>query len=223
MSDILLEVDEALRNQKIKQVWDKYGYWIIGVVVAAILATAIGAYWHAHVTRTLEVQTAELLTVLQNEAEDSDTIQKLAALSSETRAPLNAVVDLYHAQKLEQAGSIKPAQDAYKAVIDNKQAESITRDLARVHYVRLGLVAYGQDDVASDAAELLTVIEPVTKKTSAFHGTALELKGLVLLKQDKTQEANAIFKALSEDETVPTSLRNRAKTLVTYDEATNAQ
>lgn len=219
MSDILLEVDDDLRNQKIKQVWDKYGQWIIAVVTCVILATAIGAYWHAHVTRELEKQTAELLSVLQNEAEDSDTIQKLVALRPETRAPLNAVVDLYHAQKLEQAGSIKPAQDAYKAVIDNNQAEAITRDLARVHYVRLGLVVDADDNAASDAAALLAVIEPVTKKSSAFRGTALELKGLLLLKQDKTEQANDIFKALSNDETVPTSLRNRAKTLVVYDEA----
>lgn len=213
MSDILLEVDEALRNQRIKQVWDQYGQWIIGFVVAVILATAIGAYWHAHVTRILSEQTAELLTVLQNEAEDADTIEKLEELSAKTRAPLNAVVDLYLAQKLEQAGKLKEAQSAYKTVMKNSRAADITRDLARVHFVRLGLVS------GEDAAALLKAVEPLTKSSSAFQGTAKEMKGLLLLKQDKTDEANKIFIALSKDETVPTSLRNRAKTLIVYNEA----
>lgn len=214
MSDILLEIDEALRNQRIKQLWEQYGQWIVGVIVAVILATAIGAIWHAHVTKKLEEQTAELLTILQNEAESGDTLEKLAALEPQTRAPLNAVVSLYRGQKLEQGGDTVAAQNIYEAIVNNTKAEAITRDLARVHYVRLGLV---NDD--ADFDKLLAVIDPVTKPRAAFKGTALELKGLILSKQGKTAQANELFTALSNDETVPTSLRNRAKTLITYDEA----
>lgn len=213
MSEILLEIDEALRNQRIKQFWDQYGQWVIGLIIAVILATAIGAYWHAHVTKILGKQTAELLTMLQDEAESNDTTQRLAELSPNTRAPLNALVDLYHAQKLEQKGDMAQALDAYKAVIDNKSAVDVTRDLARVHYTRLGLVT------DADLDSLLAVIDPVAKPRATFKGSAMELKGLILVKQGKTDKANAIFTALSNDETIPTSLRNRAKTMIVYGEA----
>lgn len=217
MSDILLEIDEALRNQRIKALWDRYGQWFVGFAVATIIATAVGAFWHSHMTKTLAADTAELLTLLQNEAEDADTSAKLAELSPKTHAPLNAVADLYHAQKLEQSGDLKATQAMYGTIMKNTKATGIVRDLARVHYVRLGVVS------GDEPKTLLPIIEPLTKSRSEFKGTALELKGMLLLKQDNTKAANEIFIALSKDETVPTSLRNRAKTFIVYDEAKNAK
>lgn len=216
MSDMLLEIDEALRAQQIKALWDKYGQWIITAAVAIVVATAVGTWWHAHTNTLLAKDTAELMTLLQNEAENDSTAEKLAAMGKTTHAPLNTLVSLYEAQKLEQANGLKAAQSAYQSIIKDGKAPAVMRDLARVHYVRLGLVLNDKPET------LLPVIEPLAKSRTSFKGTALEMKGLLLIKQGKTQEANTLFEILSKDEAVPSTLRQRARSMIHY-EAGNAK
>lgn len=210
MSDILLEVDDALRAQQLKALWDKYGQWLLGLMVAVVIATAIGVTWHHYTNKALSEQTAALLAILQDEAVKGDkTSAELAVLAKKADLPLRAVVALYHAQKLEQGGDLAAAQETYKKLAVAKSAPDIMRDLARVHYVRLGLA---QTEPETD--ELLKMLKPVATKDGNFHASALEMKAMLLGMQGKTDEAAAIYARLVSDETAPPSIRARAKTMV---------
>ncbi len=218
MSDMLLEVDDAIRAQQMKALWDKYGQWLIGIVVGIVIATTVGVIWRNVLDSKLTAQTNELLVILQNEAEKSDTEKKLASLHEEASFPLKAVVDLYRAQKLEQAKDLKATQDAYKEMMTQRRLPQIVQNLARVHYVRLGIIQNQKPDA------LLEVINPVADKEAApFHSSAKEMKGLLLQQQGKHKEANAIFTALSSDSTIPGTMRQRAKALVSYENSANAK
>jgi hypothetical protein len=218
MSEILMEVDDAIRAQQMKALWDKYGQWIIGIVVGVVIATTVGVIWRNVLDSKLTAQTNELLAILQNEAEKSDTEKKLSALHDESNFPLKSVVDLYRAQKLEQAKDLKATQAAYKEMMTQRRLPEIIQNLARVHYVRLGIL---QDQKAD---ELLDVIQPVASKdTAPFHASALEMKGLLLQQQGKNKEANEIFTKLSTDSTIPGTMRQRAKALVSYETSANAK
>lgn len=216
MSEMLIEVDDALRAQQLKALWDKFGRWVVGIIVVAILATAVGTVWHNVLNKQLTAQTNQLLTVLQDEAEKPDTLKTLAKLNKEADFPLKAVVGLYRAQKLEQSKDIKGAQKVYNDMISQKRLPEIVRDLARVHYVRLGIIQ------SQKADKLLKTIEPVAAKDTAFNSSALELKGLLLRQSGKNDEANKIFSTLSTNSQIPGTLRQRAKSLI-REEGDNAK
>ena len=40
MSDIFREVDEDIRHERFKRLWDRFGPWVIGVAVLIVLITA---------------------------------------------------------------------------------------------------------------------------------------------------------------------------------------
>ena len=48
MSDIFQEVDEDLREEKYKSIWNKYKYYIIGLLVLIILGIGLNAFWKEH-------------------------------------------------------------------------------------------------------------------------------------------------------------------------------
>lgn len=216
MSEMMIDVDDALRAQQMKALWDKYGRWIIGLVVIALLTVGIGTVWHNILNKKLTQQTNQLLTILQNEAEDKNTAKTLEKLHKQSDFPLKSVVGLYRAQKLEQGKDIKGAQKVYKEMTTQKRLPQMIRDLAIVHYVRLGIIQ------SQDAKKLLKVIDPVASKATAFQASAMELKGLLLRKSGKNDEANKVFATLSTNSEIPGTLRQRAKSLI-REEGTNAQ
>lgn len=213
MTDMMLEVDDELRSQQIKAMWAKYGQWAIGLFVITVFATAVGVFWHNHVNSALEADTDRLLTVLQQDSADSKKIlADMGELQKTTRAPLNSLIAMQQAQRLEQEDNAKAAQDIYQKIIDSKNAPAILHDLATLHRVRLGLIAKDKPET------LLPMLEPLLTEKSAFRPSALEMKALLLQQQNKHAEANAIFKALSTDASAPATLRQRAQTLVRYEE-----
>lgn len=211
MSELMIDVDDALRAQQLKALWDKYGYWVAGVVVAAVLAVGAGGLWYRHLDARLTDQTNRLLTILQEESGNPDTIKSLATLDKEAEFPLKSVTGLYHAQKLEQGKDLAAAQNVYHDMISRKRLPRMVRDLARVHYVRLGLVQ------SQPAEKLLAAIQPATETNATFRASAMELKGLLLRQLGKKDEANKIFAALSTDSEVAGTLRRRAASLIQQD------
>jgi hypothetical protein len=212
---MMLEIDDELRARQLKAFWDKYGQWLIGLVLIVIISTTVGVVWHNMLDQNLTKQTNELLLILQNETKQpdhtQDTAKTLADLNKEADFPLKAVVGLYRAQKLEQGKDLKAAQDVYKDMMSQPRLSKIVQDLARVHYVRLGVVQQ------QDAKMLLATIEPLVKDdNAAFRSSALELKGLLLVQSGKQDEANKIFNQLSADDNAPNSLRQRAKSMISY-------
>lgn len=213
MSDnMLLEVEDALRAQQIKALWDKFGQWLIGAVIIIVLGTAVGVIWHGHTTSALSQQTAQLLAFLESDVDGKAAESDLAALSAKTDMPLKVIAELYRAQKLEKAKDLKGAQSVYADIAKQGGTPDIMKDLAQLHVVRIGVA---MDQKAED---LLPQLDKLTADDAPFRASAMELKGLLLQKQGKNDEANAVFSALSKNDDAPPSLRNRAKALISYED-----
>ena len=45
MSDVFKEVDEDLRREQLKSIWDRFGAYIIGAAVLIVVATAGYRLW----------------------------------------------------------------------------------------------------------------------------------------------------------------------------------
>ena len=45
MTDIFREVDEDLRREQLKKLWDRYGSYVIGLAILIVVATAGYRFW----------------------------------------------------------------------------------------------------------------------------------------------------------------------------------
>src|SRR5262249_60535309 len=45
MTDIFREVDEDLRREQLKKLWDRYGSYVLGVAILIVIATAGYRFW----------------------------------------------------------------------------------------------------------------------------------------------------------------------------------
>lgn len=217
MSDLLLEVDEEIRAQQIKALWERYGQWVITLGVAVVIGTGIAVAWFNHQNKALEKDTAELVATLQGEGDSKEIAAKLQTLKTETAAPLNGLVGLYEAQTQEKNGDLQAARNSYQAIAAQLRQPRIVRDLATLQDVRLGILLKDTPEALLPKLDKLT-----DKKKSAFYASASELKGLLLKQQNKTVEANQIFENLSSDMSVPGTLRQRAKAMIQYEDKKNA-
>lgn len=204
MSDILLEVDEALRTQQIKALWSKYGHMVVGAALMAVVGTAIGAAWHGIANSRLEDQTRALKAAV-----DKGDLDAIKAAAGDADKPLWAVGQLYVGQKQEQAKDLKAAGATYEMLRNVSGVPDVLRDLGTVHAVRIGLLT-GERNME----DLLADIDPLTKPNSGYQHSAMELKALVLQKLDRNADANAVLEQLSLDGTAPDSVRQRARALM---------
>ena len=125
MSEIFREVDEALREDRAKAVWQKYGTLLISMVTVIILATGGYVFWQDYAERRDQDLTGVLLTAL--EASDSDpaaAIDARAALGDDASDRQGVIARLHEAALRAEASSPNSASAAIAAAGSESRASS---------------------------------------------------------------------------------------------------
>jgi hypothetical protein len=220
MADMFDEVDAAIQRDKAIQWWQKNGNAVVGVMLAIVVGVGINGWWQNHQSKILEQQTAQLLDVLlpvQGEAVKPEQAEAtLKNLQASGDKQLDVISALQLASHYEADGKNAEAAAILKPLMTRRYTEKILQDLATVQYVRLQLA-----DKASNTDELLKLVEPLTASNRPFRYTAKELQALILQQSGKTKDAQDVFKSLSDDQSAPATLRERAQAYVVTAESTH--
>src|SRR3712207_2673943 len=81
MTDLFREVDEALREDRAKAIWTRYGRLIVGLAALLVLGTATYVYWQNYrVARDVELSGALAVALAQAEANPAAAADALAAI-----------------------------------------------------------------------------------------------------------------------------------------------
>lgn len=209
MADLIQEVDEALRVERITQTWNQYKPVIIGAIAAIILGTAIHSAWTAWVKHENRQDTTELLNVFK--AEDPlPGLEKLAAQNEGHKAfaALNA------AEILMEKGEKEKALALFDSLATDKGVDRAFRDLAAIQSVMISL------DVKKDAKaeDLLAKLKPIlADKKSPWKPNALFASALVKIHLGKDNAGAAEdLRLILADNNAPISLQQRARALVSF-------
>ena len=204
MSEIFREVDEALREDRAKVLWQKYGNIGIAVVTAILLATAGYVFWQDYADKRDEELTGTLLTALEaSESDPTAAIEALAALGEDQSDRQGVVARLHEAALRLETGDTDGAVDIYRLVADDGGVPDAWRDLALLLAVLHSLDSGDPDALAAD-------IRPLTEEDSPWRYNARELGGLLALRLGDVEEARQIFELLAADPFAPAGIRNRA-------------
>ncbi|MBL8550875.1 MAG: tetratricopeptide repeat protein [Hyphomonadaceae bacterium] len=205
MTDLFQEVEEEVRQDRLKRIWQQFGGLIIGLAV--IVLAGVGGWrlyqaWSADQARNHSVDFVHAQTLL-HEGKAAEAAEAFAALRG--KGP-----QIYRQLALMEAGAAKAGQgDLPGAIADFDAAaaaakDPIVRDMARL---RAAYVVAETQDLAAVQARLAPIIEA----GGAISYPARELLGVKAWDAGQFDLARQTFQSLSDAFQTPDSVRQRAQ------------
>jgi hypothetical protein len=206
MSDIIREVDEELRRERLARIWQDYGVYIVAAAVALVLAVAGFRAWQwydARESARVGVRLEEALKlVADNKPREAE--EAFAAIVRDAPSGYRVLARFGVAAEIGRRDP-KAGAAAFDAIAADAP-DAASRDLARL---RAGMLLV---DVAP-AAEIATRLAPLMKDSPFRHG-AREIVALSRYKAGEVEAARRLVFEIMLDPETPAQERNRAQLLL---------
>ena len=208
MSDIFDEVDEEVRREQIKKLWDRYGNLVVAlavVIVAAVAGWRGYQYWQEQKAVEAGVQfTAAALLAEQGKHEEAE--KAFARVASEGTAGYRVLARLREAAELA-ARDTKAAVALYDDIAANSSTGQPLKDFAAVRAAMLLLDS-------APLAEINRRLEPISGAGAPFRHSARELLAFASWKAGDTAAVRKWTALIRADHETPPSLRQRVEVLL---------
>jgi hypothetical protein len=217
MSDIFQEVEEDLRRERLKRVWDRYGIYVIAAAVLIVVVTAGWRGWEAWTT-SRERAAGDAFAVLIQEADDAlpaTAAENLIAYAADAPEGYAMLARFRAASAYEAAGDLDDAVATLRTIAADAPDE-LYQDLARVRLAAL-LLDMGEPTDARDV-----VADLANDSSSPFYRSAQEMLGLAAYAQDDIPAARRWYQEIVEGAGTPPSLRQRAELMLALFDQTTA-
>jgi hypothetical protein len=208
VSDVFREVDEEVRREQLKKLWDRYQYLVIGVVI--LIVAGVGGW------RLYEWQQTRLAAQVGTQFENAIALAEAGSHEEAEKAFARIAVDgtpAYRAlARIRQAGQVAQTDNAkatelYRQVSADTSIEQVLRDLAALRAAGL-LIDAGSN------ADARKVLEPLAQPGREFRHAARELLALNAWRAGDRPGATKWYAAILTDPEAPASSRARVEMLI---------
>jgi hypothetical protein len=207
VSELFDEVNEEVRREQLKKLWDRYSIYI--VAVAFLIIAAVGG-WRGY--QYLEAQKAAEagaafdaaidLAEQNKHAEAEAAFDKLATTAPSGYRMLARLRAAAEAATRDQKAGAK----LYDEIAADRSVGTEQQDLARIRAASLLLDTESYPD-------MLRRLETATKPGAAFRHTARELLALSAWRANDTGAARQWLDMIANDGETPSAMRSRAEAL----------
>lgn len=208
MTDIFHEVDEEVRREQLKKLWDRYGNHLL--VLAVLVVIAVGGwrgyeYWQAR-------KAAEAGAAFEQAMSLVDAGKHQEAEATFARIMTDGTQGYRSLARLQEAGAVarrdpKAAVAAYDALAVDSTLDQKLRELAAL---RAGFILV--DSATLD--EMNRRIEPLAGPNGAFRHSARELLALTAWRMGDVKAVRRWSDVIMADAETPASIRNRTEMLL---------
>ena len=206
MADIFQEVDEALRQDRAKEWWQRYGNTVIGAALVLVLGVAGWNGWTWYQTRERSKAGMAFTAAVDTAAKDrTASITALEKLASGIE-PYASLARLKIAQLKAEAGDHAAAAAAFTAAGQSADSPDL-KDLSV-------LMSVMQVFDSASPDELQAKLQPLAAQGRPWRSSALELMAAVAMKRNDMAAARGLWTELRDDITTPPALRERAREMV---------
>jgi len=207
VSDIFTEVDEEVRREQLKKLWERYGNYVVAVVLLVIAAVAAWRgydYWQTR--RAAEFGAAyDVAARLAEEGKHGEAETAFAKIVADGTAGYRVLGRLREAAQIAERDP-KAGVAAYDKIAGETTGQPLVSELAAVRAALL-LVDTAKLD------EMTQRLEPLAQPLGAFRHTARELLALAAWRSSDTAAARRWTDAAKNDPEAPSGLRSRMDVL----------
>ena len=207
MSELFDEVDEEVRREQFKKLWDKYSLYFIALMV--LIVAAVGGwrgYQYLEAKKAAEAgATFEKAAELSEQSKHAEAETAFADLAAKAPSGYRTLARLRAAAEVS-ARDPKAAAKMYDDLAADSGVGSEWRDLAKIRAA--GLLV----DSAS-YADIQQRLEASAEPKSTFRHSAREMLALSAWRNNDMTAARKWVDAIAEDGETPPGLRSRAEAL----------
>ena len=209
MSEILREIDEDLQQDRLKELWKRYGAFAVAGIVVLVLGVSGFTYWRNAEVAAREAA-ADAFIAAQSLAQETRYTEAANAFTELVQHAPDAYALLARFQRaavLGRAGDRSGAGAEFQEIASDASVEPMFQELA------LLMMAMQTADIA-DAQQLIAQLRPITEDGKPWRFSALEIIAALQLREEDFSGAEQTLTDLSDDLNAPAGMRTRAVELL---------
>lgn len=207
---LLREIDEELRHDQAKKLWQTYGKYVVAIAVAVVIGVAGYKGWE-YWDRTTKIEQSTAFAEAQQLAEQGkieEARQAFSSFAADARSGHAALARFREAGLVGEAGDPAAAAGQFQALAEDDGVPRQYRDLARLLG---GLYAL---DAGADGKAVAERLAPLDSDASPYRFSAREIIALARMTAGDTDGAREMLTRLSEDSAAPAGVSARAQELL---------
>ena len=207
MTDIFQEVDEEVRREQLKKLWQRYGHYLVALCILVIAGVGAwrGYQWWEAKQAAQAGAAFEQAVSLAEAGKHQEAEAAFAKLGADGTAGYRVLARLRNAAELARTDG-KAAVVSYDEIAADKSAGPVIQDLAAV---RAGFLLVD----TAPYSELRARLEPLTTPDRPFRHSAREILALSAWKSGDMTAARQWTDAIISDPQTPAGTRSRAEVL----------
>lgn len=204
------EVDEDLKNESMKKLWDKYGLFVLLIVIVSLTVAVSYESIKSWYIKRAENRTEGYAVALsmQNQGLFDDSLEALDLIINQKMGTYAELAEMQKANILLEQSKEKEALTLLEKIANDKSRSLQLRDTALIK-----LASYRQDSATFE--EMSELLSSITKsKDNAWYAVAEDMLATILLRDGNIEQAKEIYNALLENQDTPDDLKNRIKDIL---------
>lgn len=200
MSDFFKELEEDIREERIINLWRKYGNYIIGLALVIVIGTSAYVLWEYMKHKNQLKHHVSFLQAIElvQKGKKEDAIRAFHDLAEEGGG-YGKLAQLY------EASLISNPEDLYAKISQQNVADPALSKLPKLLMAARAL----------DKSEVLVSLEPLTAPNNAWAPLALELLALANIKKGDQVEAAKIYINMLKSTSLTQDEKARAEMMLT--------
>ena len=199
------EVNEELRRQQLKSIWDRFGVYIIGFAVLIILSVGgnqIMNHLNNRVSQRESIAFDNALNLIEK-GNDSAGLDQLIKLTEGKTGYKGLALFRLSSESLTNGNYLEAVDYLKKASID----KTLTNNFRVFAKIKAGLILVDNGSFS----EVDVLLKEVVENGGPFSFHAREILAFALIKNGRDLEAQEIFQEIVNDASAPLVLARRAE------------
>lgn len=201
------EVDEDVKNDNLKVIWNRYGVFIIAFVVLAVSAAISFDRIRAWKTAQNQKETETYMAAAQLRENPEDTITALQQITQNNQGIFGDFARLQIANVLFNSGKNDEALTTLQSLIDDKQVNSEVKHIALIKYA-----TYQVDTMPQD--EFRKLVEPLLSADSSWAPLANDLLAMSAIQNGDIETAKKIYEGILKIKDLPEGFRAKIQDML---------
>lgn len=201
------EVDEDVKNDNFKVLWNRYGLFVVAFVVIAVSAAVSFDKIRNWKIEQNQMKTENYMAAAQFQENPDDTIAALQKINQANQGIFSDFARLQIANVLFNQDKTEEALATLQALIDDKQVNAEVKNIALIK-----LATYKVDEMSKD--DFAALLKPIVDADNSWTPLANDLLAMSAIRAGDIQTAKEIYGSILKVKGLPESFRTKVQDML---------